>query len=116
MGTKFVILAIISALLVPTIYSSSTSVVFADVSCIDYDKKTKVCATSGGDMYDCVKQDDGKWKCTKIPSANVPPGLSDALDDVTAAKAPKTLNEAEVPEQQSGDNMTFSRANINALE
>jgi hypothetical protein len=51
-----------------------------------------------------------------LPSANVPPGLSDALDDVTAAKAPKTLNEAEVPEQQSGDNMTFSRANISALE
>src|SRR6185503_11086121 len=97
-------------LLVGVIYSSSTPVVLADVSCIDYDKKTKVCATSGGEMYDCVKQDDGKWK-----SANIPPGLSDALDDVTAQKA---LNNGKIlsENEESGDNMTFSRANISALD
>lgn len=116
MKPNFVVFMVISSLLVPVIYSSSTSVVFADVSCIDYDKKTKVCATSGGDMYDCVKQDDGKWKCTKIPqNANVPPGLADALEDVTAEKVPsngKILSENE----ETGDNMTFSRANISALD
>jgi len=66
-------------------------------------------------MYDCVKQDDGKWKCTKIPSANIPPGLSDALDDVTAQKA---LNNGKIlsENEESGDNMTFSRANISALD
>lgn len=68
------------------------------------------------DLYECVKQDDGKWKCTKIqPSANVPPGLADALKDVTAAKPPtngKILSENE----DTGDNMTFSRANISALD
>ena len=115
MNTNIVIFTVISTLLVGVIYSSSTPAVLADVSCIDYDKKTKVCATSGGDMYDCVKQDDGKWKCTKIPSANVPPGLSDALDDVTAQKA---LNNGKIlsENEESGDNMTFSRANISALD
>jgi len=115
MNTNIVIFTVISTLLVGVIYSSSTPAVLADVSCIDYDKKTKVCATSGGDMYDCVKQDDGKWKCTKIPSANVPPGLSDALDDVTAQKA---LNNGKIlsENEESVDNMTFSRANISALD
>ena len=115
MNTNIVIFTVISTLLVGVLYSSSTPVVLADVSCIDYDKKTKVCATSGGEMYDCVKQDDGKWKCTKIPSANIPPGLSDALDDVTAQKA---LNNGKIlsENEESGDNMTFSRANISALD
>ena len=43
------------------------------------------------------------------------PGLADALEDVTAAKAPtngKILSENE----DTGDNMTFSRANISALD
>jgi hypothetical protein len=117
MKTSFVVLMVISTLLVAAIYSSSTSFVFADVSCLDFDKKTKMCVTSTSpDLYECVKQDDGKWKCTKIqPSANVPPGLADALKDVTAAKAPtngKILSENE----DTGDNMTFSRANISALD
>lgn len=115
MNTNIVTFTVISTLLVGVIYSSSTPVVVADVSCIYYDKKMKVCATSGSEMYDCVKQDDGKWKCTKIPSANVSPGLSDALDGVTAQKAPndgKILSENE----ESGDNTTFSRANISALD
>lgn len=107
---------VISTSLVGVMYSSSIPVVLADVSCLDFDKKTKICATSGGDMYNCVKQDDGKWKCTKIPqNANVPPGLADALEDVTAEKVPsngKILSENE----DTGDNMTFSRANISALD
>jgi len=117
MKTSFVVLMVISTLLVAAIYSSSTSFVFADVSCLDFDIKTKMCVTSTSpDQYECVKLDDGKWKCTKIqPSANVPPGLADALKDVTAAKAPtngKILSENE----DTGDNMTFSRANISALD
>jgi len=43
------------------------------------------------------------------------PGLADALEDVTAAKAPtngKILSENE----DTGDNMTFSRANISAQD
>ena len=114
MNTSFVVLFVISTSLVGVIYGASTPVVLADVSCIDFDKKTKICATSDGDMYNCVKQSDGKWKCTKIPqNANVPPGLADALDDVTAQKVTtdgKILSEKE----DTGDNMTFSRANISA--
>jgi hypothetical protein len=117
MKTSFVVLMVISTLLVAAIYSSSTSFVFANVSCLYSDKKTKMCVTNTSpDLYECVKQDDGKWKCTKIqPSANVPPGLADALEDVTAAKAPtngKILSENE----DTGDNMTFSRANISAQD
>jgi hypothetical protein len=118
MHTKFVILAVISTLLVAAIYSSTTSVVFAAVSCIDASKTQKFCVTTTepGNMYDCVKQDDGKWVCKKVPQeSKIPSGLSDALEDVTAAKAPKTLNEAEEPEQPDSNN-TFTRANISALE
>ena len=81
MKTSFVVLMVISTLLVAAIYSSSTSFVFADVSCLDSDKKTKMCVTNTSpDLYECVKQDDGKWKCTKIqPSANVPPVLQTHL-------------------------------------
>jgi hypothetical protein len=119
MYTKIAIFTLISALLVAVFYSSSTSLVFADISCIDFDEKTKICAsTSDGNMYNCVKQDDGKWKCTKIPEeANVPPGLTDALEDVTAATVPndgKILSENE--DTAENDNMTFSRANISALD
>jgi hypothetical protein len=65
-------------------------------------------------MWKCEYQKDETWKCEKAKaSANLPPGLSDALDDVTAAKAPnngKVLSENE----ESQNNMTFSRANITA--
>ena len=133
MDTKFVIFVVISTLLVAAIYSSSTSVVFAAVSCIDAigtDKPTKFCVTdTSPDMYKCVKQDDGKWKCTKTPaSTNVPPGLTDALNDATGPKA--NLNDRGVLEDPNlpkleqdvgpnegvfgnlqGNNMTFSELN-----
>ena len=65
MDPKFKILALISTLLVAGIYGSSIPNVLADVSCIDFDKKTKICVTTNtNDMYNCVKQNDGKWKCT----------------------------------------------------
>jgi hypothetical protein len=136
MDTKFMISLLISPLLVATIYSSSISVVFADVSCIDAintDKPTKFCVTDKSpDMYKCVQQDDGKWKCTKTPaSANVPPGLTDALNDVTGSKVdlndrgvledPTTLPKLEqhvgpnvgVLGNLQGNNMTFSELNSN---
>jgi hypothetical protein len=132
MDTKSVIFVVISALFVASIYSSSTSVVFAEVVCVDgvgTDKPTKFCITdSSPDNYKCVQQDDGKWKCTVIKSANVPPGLTDALNDATGPKA--NLNDRGVLEDPNlpkleqhvgpnegvlgnlqGNNMTFSELN-----
>jgi hypothetical protein len=132
MNTKSVIFVVISALFLPTIYSSFTSVVFADVSCIDAigtDKPTKFCSTDKSpDTYTCVKQDDGKWKCTVIKSANVPPGLTNALNDVTGPKANLNdrggLEDPSLPKLEQhvgpnegvlgnlqGNNMTFSELN-----
>jgi hypothetical protein len=100
MNINSVIFVVISGLFVATIYSSSTSVVFAAVVCVDgvgTDKPTKFCITdSSPDNYKCVQQDDGKWKCEVIKSANVPPGLTDALNDATGSKAP--LNDRGVLE------------------
>ena len=119
MDTKFVIFAAISTLLVAAIYGSSTSVVFAAVSCLDFDKNTKVCVTdTSTDLYECVKQDDGKWVCTKLPPSSVPPGLAGALEDATGPAGP--LKEGGVLEEPESDqpesNNTFTRANISALE
>jgi len=120
MDTKFVILVVISALLVAAIYSSSTSVVFAaTTNCIYSGKNTAFCVTddSAADVYRCDKQKDGTWKCDKIQAiVNVPPGLTDALDDATGPAGP--LQEGGVLEQPESteSNNTFTRANISALE
>jgi len=136
MDSKSVIFVVISALFVATIYSSSTSVVFAVTSCITVGD-TAVCASDDplvGGMWKCEYQKDETWKCEKVKaSANIPPGLADALNDATGPKA--NLNDRGVLEdpttspqleQDVGpreefrelpeNNMTFSRANISALD
>lgn len=76
---------------------------------------------------------DKTWKCEKVKaSANVPPGLTDALEDATGPRPnlkdggvledPTTLPKLEqdvVPRGELGniqENNTFSRANISALD
>jgi hypothetical protein len=86
-----------------------------------------------GGLYACVELKDKTWKCEKVKaSANVPPGLTDALNDATGPSA--NLNDRGVLEDPTtspqleqdvgpnegvlgnlqGNNMTFSRANITA--
>jgi hypothetical protein len=132
MDTKFMILLVISALFVAAIYSSSTSVVFAATSCIIVGN-TAICAFDDSDfggLYKCEYQKDETWKCEKVKaSANIPPGLTDALNDVTGPKAnlndrgvledPTTLPKLEqhvgpnegVLGNLQGNNMTFSELN-----
>ncbi len=135
MDIRFVIFVVISALFVATIYSSSTSVVFAVTSCITVGD-TAVCASDDplvGGMWKCEYQKDETWKCEKVKaSANIPPSLTDAINDATGPKAnlndrgvledPTTLPKLEqdvVPRGGLGnmqENNTFSRANISALD
>jgi hypothetical protein len=132
MDTKFMILLVISTLLIVSIYSSSTFIVFAETSCIIVGN-TAVCVSDDSDfggMYKCEYQKDETWKCEKVKaSANIPPGLTDALNDVTGPKAnlndrgvledPTTLPKLEqhvgpnegVLGNLQGNNMTFSELN-----
>lgn len=137
MHTKVAIFAVISALLVAAVYSSSTSIVFGETSCISLGSKA-ICVSDDSDfggLYACVEQKDKTWKCEKVkPSANVPPGLTDALEDATGPRA--NLNDRGVLEDQTtspqleedvspnegslgnleGNNMTFGRGpNITGL-
>jgi hypothetical protein len=132
MDTKFMILLVISTLLVVSIYSSSTSVVFAETSCISVGNKAACLSDDSdfGGLYICEEQKDKTWKCEKVKaSANVPPGLTDALNDATGPKA--NLNDRGVLEDPTtapqleqgvgpnegvlgnlqGNNMTFSELN-----
>ena len=108
MDTKFVILMVISALFVTTIYSSSTSVVFGETSCISVGSKA-ICVSDDSDfggLYACVEQKDKTWKCEKVKaSANVPPALTDALDDAIGPAGP--LQEGRVLEKLES-NATFA--------
>ena len=132
MDTKFVIFVVISALFVAAVYSSSTSVVFGETSCIIVGSKA-VCASDDSDfggLYICEEQKDKTWKCEKAKaSANVPPGLTDELKDATGPRA--NLNDRGVLEDPTtspqleqdvgpnegilgnlqGNNMTFSELN-----
>jgi hypothetical protein len=132
MDTKFMILLAISTLLVAAVYSSSTSVVFgAETSCIIVGSKA-ICAfdhSDVGGLYVCEEQKDKTWKCEKVKaSANVQPGLTDALNDAIGPKA--NLNDRGVLEDPNlpkleqhvgpnegvlgnlqGNNMTFSELN-----
>ncbi|MDW3612548.1 MAG: hypothetical protein QOK90_10505 [Nitrososphaeraceae archaeon] len=84
-------------------------------------------------MWKCEYQKDETWKCEKVKaSANIPPGLTDALNDATGPKAnlndrgvledPTTLPKLEQDVGPRGglgnlqENNTFSRANISALD
>jgi hypothetical protein len=132
MDTKFMILLVISTLLVVSIYSSSTSVVFAETNCISVGNKAACLSDDSdfGGLYICEEQKDKTWKCEKVKaSANVPPGLTDALNDATGPKA--NLNDRGVLEDPTtapqleqdvgpnegllgnlqGNNMTFSELN-----
>lgn len=132
MNTKFAISVVISALFVTAVYSSSTSVVFGETSCISVGSKA-ICVSDDSDfggLYVCEEQKDKTWKCEKVKaSANVPPGLTDALEDATGPKA--NLNDRGVLEDPTtspqleqdvgpneevfgnlqGNNMTFSELN-----
>jgi hypothetical protein len=129
------IFAVITALFVAAVYSSSTPVVFGETSCISVGSKA-ICVSDDSDfggLYACVELKDKTWKCEKVKaSANVPPGLTDALNDATGPRA--NLNDRGVLEDPTtspqleqdvgpnegvlgnlqGNNMTFSRANITA--
>ena len=124
--------AVISTLLIVSIYSSSTFVVFGETSCISVGSKA-ICVSDDSDfggLYACVEQKDKTWKCEKVKaSANVPPGLTDALNDATGPRA--NLNDRGVLEDPTtsqqleqdvgpnegllgnlqGNNMTFSELN-----
>jgi hypothetical protein len=132
MDTKFMIFVVTSALFVAAVYSSSTSVVFGETSCISVGSKA-ICVSDDSDfggLYACQEQKDKTWKCEKVKaSANVPPGLTDALEDATGPKA--NLNDRGVLEDPTtspqleqdvgpnegvfgnlqGNNMTFSELN-----
>ena len=99
MHTKLLTFAVISALFIAAVYSSSTSVVYGETSCISVGSKA-ICVSDDSDfggLYACVEQKDKTWKCEKIKaSANVPPGLTDALNDATGPKA--NLNDRGVLE------------------
>lgn len=90
MDIKFIPLLIIFTLLVAAINSSSTSVVFGETSCISVGSKA-ICVSDDSDfggLYACVEQKDKTWKCEKVKaSANVPPGLTDALNDASGPRA-----------------------------
>ena len=109
MDTKFVILIFISALFVATIYhSSSKSVVFGETSCISVGSKA-ICVSDDsmfGGLYACEEQKDKTWKCQKVKaSANIPSGLTDALDDAIGPAGP--LQEGRVLEKLES-NATFA--------
>jgi hypothetical protein len=132
MDTKFVIFVIISALFVASVYSSSSSVVFGETSCISLGSKA-ICVSDDsmfGGLYACVELKDKTWKCEKVKaSANVPPGLTDALEDATGPRPnlkdggvledPSTSPQLEQdvsPNERvlgnlQGNNMTFSELN-----
>ena len=128
MDTKFMTLSVMSALLVAAIYSSYTSVVFGETSCISVGNKA-ACVSDDSDfggLYICEEQKDKTWKCEKVKaSANVPPGLTDALNDATGPKANLkdrgVLEDPNLPKLEQdvgpnegvfgnlqGNNMTFS--------
>jgi len=132
MDTKFMILLVISTLFVAAVYNSSTSVVFGETSCISVGSKAACISDDAdfGGLYICEEQKDKTWKCEKVKaSANVPPGLTDALNDATGPKAnlndrgvledPTTLPKLEqhvgpnegVLGNLQGNNMTFSELN-----
>ena len=49
-------------------------------------------------MWKCEYQKDETWKCEKVKaSANIPPGLTDALNDATGPKANLNDRGAQVP-------------------
>ena len=125
------ILPMVAFMLIASVYSSSTSVVFGETSCISVGSKA-ICVDDDSDfggLYVCVEQKDKTWKCEKVKaSANVPPGLTDALNDATGPKA--NLNDLGVLEDPTtpkseqgigpseglqgnlqGNNMTFSELN-----
>jgi hypothetical protein len=135
LDTRFVIFVVISALFIATIYSSSTSVVFGETSCIILGSKAACVSDDDmfGGLYICEEQKDETWKCEKVKaSANVPPGLSDALDDAIGPAGPlqeggvledptttgPKLGHDVLPkgggvlEQQTENNMTFSKSNV----
>lgn len=135
MDSKSVIFVVISALFVASVYSSSASVVFGETSCISLGSKA-ICVSDDSDfggLYACVELKDKTWKCEKVKaSANVPPGLTDALEDATGLRPnlkdggvledPTTLPKLEqdvVPRGGLGnmqENNAFSRANISELD
>lgn len=135
MDSKSVIFVVISALFVASVYSSSASVVFGETSCISLGSKA-ICVSDDSDfggLYACVELKDKSWKCEKVKaSANVPPGLTDALEDATGLRPnlkdggvledPTTLPKLErdvVPRGGLGnmqENNAFSRANISELD
>ena len=93
MYTKFVIFVVIGSLLVAAIYSSSTFIVFAEVStsCTGTGKTTTHCTvfdTEDGKTtmtyWNCTKNKDGKtWSCVQalktVGSTNIPSALKNAI-------------------------------------
>jgi hypothetical protein len=136
MHTESVIFVVISALFVASTYSSSTSVVSAATNCIILGSKA-ACVDDDSDfggLFLCEEQKDKSWKCEKVkPSANVPPGLTDALKDATGPRANLNdrgvLEDPNLPKLQQdlgpdegitgnlpGNNMTFSELNRSDID
>lgn len=90
----------VSAFLVTAIYSSSVSVVYANIICgYTGDGLTKFCTDPLHQyFYRCDQDDEGKWNCHRastVHSNDLPPALNDALD---AAIKKESQNTTKVPE------------------
>ena len=120
MNIKIVIFAIISALLVTAIYSSSKPFVYAEVSINCYystDKTRSLCSVFFDEdkdptVWDCKRSKDGKnWTCVQMESVNegsssISPELSDAI-----VKAQDAIKE----ENTTGPQKDLGRLNDDGL-
>jgi hypothetical protein len=122
MHTKFVLFGLVSISLVLAAYSSSMSLIFAELTnCEYYAGKTKatcinVDADGDATKWACEKMKDGNWTCVEVkqasigPDTPIPPELSDAIGKAQGGVRPDASigeganNEPKVPKEPAFDN------------